>query len=495
VLPPLGTETHPADVVLAPEHALDQVFVDGKPVGTGSRISATEVVEIALARRDAPSLFGRFAAVPTGRDARHVLHWALDAGPHISEVPRNAHIVVLLDASHSRDEGQLEAQVQATQLYLEHFAAPRLRAKAAVILYDRRARPRTAGLVSVREAIDDLEGAVITPHNGSDVEVGLRAAEVLLASAPKGAPRRVLVLGDAMTASHARPQRIRTLAARTGAVVHLAEIDLNEPSLERLAEHPWIDAAHDTGGLAWAGSVLRSPDATASRTIEELARPVRVHDVRVKLRDVDTGIAEGGTLDEGERLELLAVSEVERPLVVLDGALWSTPLHRTWRPDAQAGDVWSALVFGSDVLSELDEAEMMPLALRGRAVSPVTSYLAIEPGVRPSTEGLEHEGIGLMGIGAGGGGSGVPSIRMGSGKRSFDHAKFLRERLRKAGDSCGATGKLDAVLETTLAEIVAVDGVALDDTLAQSCVTEQLWAVQLPRAFVWPWRSWSISTE
>ena len=32
----------------------------------------------------------------------------------------------------------------------------------------------------------------------------------------------------------------------------------------------------------------------------------------------------------------------------------------------------------------------MVLARRGRAVSPVTSYLAIEPGVRPSTEGLEE---------------------------------------------------------------------------------------------------------
>ena len=32
---------------------------------------------------------------------------------------------------------------------------------------------------------------------------------------------------------------------------------------------------------------------------------------------------------------------------------------------------------------------MMVLARHGRAVSPVTSYLAIEPGVRPSTEGIE----------------------------------------------------------------------------------------------------------
>ena len=55
----------------------------------------------------------------------------------------------------------------------------------------------------------------------------------------------------------------------------------------------------------------------------------------------------------------------------------------------QREKLWSALVFGSNVLDELSEPEMMTLAMKGGAVSPVTSYLAIEPGVRPSTEGLD----------------------------------------------------------------------------------------------------------
>lgn len=38
---------------------------------------------------------------------------------------------------------------------------------------------------------------------------------------------------------------------------------------------------------------------------------------------------------------------------------------------------------------------MLALAFLGRAVSPVTSYLAIEPGVRPSTAGVPGRGEGV----------------------------------------------------------------------------------------------------
>ena len=49
---------------------------------------------------------------------------------------------------------------------------------------------------------------------------------------------------------------------------------------------------------------------------------------------------------------------------------------------------------------------MMRAAAAGGAVSPVTSYLSIEPGTRPSTEGFGEEfgtgGPGLAGFGRSG---------------------------------------------------------------------------------------------
>jgi len=81
---------------------------------------------------------------------------------------------------------------------------------------------------------------------------------------------------------------------------------------------------------------------------------------------------------------------------------------------------------------------MMPLALYGGAVSPVTSYLAIEPGVHPSTEGLDEMegvgfgGLGLIGHGAGGGGKSETS--------AFDHADWLRRALARAERGEGMPG-------------------------------------------------------
>jgi len=100
---------------------------------------------------------------------------------------------------------------------------------------------------------------------------------------------------------------------------------------------------------------------------------------------------------------------------------------------------------------ELSEDEMMTLAMGGGAVSPVTSYLAIEPGVRPSTEGLEW---GRMG----GSGARAPSIRMGatsvSGRRPMiDKEAHLQDELRRALRSCGIKAGVSATFESNRAEI------------------------------------------
>ncbi len=102
---------------------------------------------------------------------------------------------------------------------------------------------------------------------------------------------------------------------------------------------------------------------------------------------------------------------------------------------------------------------MLRVAFAGRAVSPVTSYLATEPGVRPSTEGLLDEeigeslglaGLGLVGAGAGGDGSGAAPL------------PSIESLLAPAVDRCVAAHKpasgwkVELELETTGVEIVDV---------------------------------------
>ena len=156
-------------------------------------------------------------------------------------------------------------------------------------------------------------------------------------------------------------------------------------------------------------------------------------------------------------------------------------------------------MFGSDLFWELSESEMMPLAMRGGAVSPVTSYLAIEPGVRPSTEGLDEqeggrgEGIGLGSIGSIGHGGGTGDI-------GFDHGAYLKRRLAAAWKRCGSQGISATVsLETTLAEVVDVLDVKPGVGTAAgpvACLTEEIWKLHLPDSFRRvPRSTWSIHLD
>jgi hypothetical protein len=123
---------------------------------------------------------------------------------------------------------------------------------------------------------------------------------------------------------------------------------------------------------------------------------------------------------------------------------------------------------------------MMTLATRGQAVSPVTSYLAIEPGVRPSTEGIETgEGQGF--------GSGHGMLHMGAkAKPKVDHAPELIRALRSAWTSCHLHGAVKLTVETTLDEIVEVTDitpVATEDANATTCIEAMTWALALPPSF------------
>jgi hypothetical protein len=236
----------------------------------------------------------------------------------------------------------------------------------------------------------------------------------------------------------------------------------------------------------------------------EWARPLRLDNAKLVADDGLPGlVALPDTLPEGFGTALLDVRGDGIDAVTVTGELWSREVRDVAVPGAAHGRLWSALVFGSAMVGELDEAEMMVLAMRGRAVSPVTSYLAIEPGVRPSTEGLDW---GLVGTGRGGGGTGEGTIGLGNvgligkgGRPKIDPETFLRDELRRAATTCGIAETVDLklALQATRQEIVAVDDVEIvgsSDGTAKTCVEDGIWAVSLPWVFSETFRRWTVET-
>ena len=138
------------------------------------------------------------------------------------------------------------------------------------------------------------------------------------------------------------------------------------------------------------------------------------------------------------------------------GELWVEPVRVSALPNAADHPLWAALAFGSPLVDDMADADMTTLARLGRAVSPVTSYLAIEPGVRPSTEGLlDSERMSNVVVEgrtyAFGCGAEV------SGRGPFlDRQGYLEQVLKAEYRRCGGTlGAYSVELETTRDEVVS----------------------------------------
>ena len=493
-LQPMGTESLLAQLTVRPAERGDRVFVDGREVKPGAEVKfvRSESLTLALLPSQRDFVEGTLAVQPTS-ERRYLRRVDLYAAPKLSEAPKKADLVVLLDGSRSVSEAMRLGSIAAAQAYLSHWKD----AEVQVLVFDRKVHAPLGGFAKTDQAALDLEAFTLLPHNGSDVEAALLEADRLLAARPKGRARRIVLLSDTLTHSKMTPERLRAALPLSGALLHVGVLSGRGTSLVRFDDHPWEAVARASGGLVWHAEVEDDADsADAMNTAyEEWVRPLRIDRLSVDTHTrIELEIPE--MLAEGEAVSGLALDKLGMGRVTLRGELWAEPVQRTVPVSAEATKLWSALVFGSPLLDELSEAEMMPLAMYGGAVSPVTSYLAIEPGVRPSTEGIEYgTGTGMgFGSGSGGGWGAATSV---SGP-PLDHLAWLDEKLSAAWRACGGRGSASVGFETTLAEVVLVDearGLSYRDLVADRCLEDAVWDLDLPNQFESEHEGWQLFVE
>jgi hypothetical protein len=499
VLPRLGTEDVAPVITAMAAGNQRGLLVDGRPAGNRATITLPGADEtgggrdIAVIPQNPPLIDGELVTLPVG-DRRIITQFAVRVAPKVAEVPRGAWLAIVADGSRSTSEDFGRAASAALDAYLSHFDAT---SRAELFVFDRKVTPRYGRFVPARDLRADIAGWEPTRANGSDVDAALLAATKALSKAPPGAARRILLLTDGHVRKELTPERVRGALSGGGAVAHAGILHDGQPSLTRIDDHEWASALRTTGGLVWDAAA--GTDATEARTVfEEWARPVRLDHVR--LFSPDLPLCESGigcqpyeineSIDEGEGMERLFLAERKATWLRVEGELWAKRIDRTLREDPSQRRLWAAAVFGSPLLDELREDEMMPLAMFAGAVSPVTSYLAIEPGVRPSTDGLEQRLGGAHFAHA-------PSIRMGATSVTgsappLDRDAFLRDALASGWRRCGGKrGTASVTLETTFAEIVDVKTTGVGDPLLSSCLAEAAWSLVLPPAFDQDWSIWS----
>lgn len=417
------------------------------------------------------------------------LEW--DAAPQLRPLPQAPSVVFVVDASHSAGPDLIRAQLELAQAYLTHVPD----AAVEVVAFRRHAE-RVFGRFEPRAAVEQLlarggDEGPLPPGNGSALDEGLRLAAAALHGRP--APRRIVALSDALL-------RSRWDTAEDG-LPALADLDDDTivhvvlPALGSEGGRPEDrrDDDHDLSPLAdrHGGVLLRVDDippaaaAALAPVALGLVRPVRIDGFAVDGLDVDTPdtVAEGSGFRSFE-----AVAAPPRE-VTLRGRVWAQRFERTVAAPSETERATAAFVFSHDVFGDLTDDEQRAVAYAGGAVSPVTSYLAIEPGVRPSRAGIDRS---LAGLGAGA----ASAAGVVVGTMSVSERPDLARLLRPGVERCIATHRpaegwsLALSVETTRQEVV--DVVTPGTGPLADCVVEAAWALRLSGAFTQQRASWDL---
>jgi hypothetical protein len=477
----MGTEALPARALVRADggHAS---HADGGPFQLRAAVEIEHRVEL-----EEP-VVARLGSVAFDGE-RSMTSFQFDAAREISEVPDAATVVVILDASRSLSEDERRSSIAAASAYLEHFGP---KSRAAVLEFHRTVRDVSGGLVTAgaaRAALAALAAAPLTRKNGSEVGLALEQAGRVLAGAPAGSARRILLLTDARTRSGLDEDALASVLPKD-ALLHVGLVQPGTASAEltRQTRHPWEGLPAATGGLLWSFWSTTDEDGARARRLvfEEWARPTRIHDVRVE------PAGDGGPLEppsvpdellEGERIEAQWMTDEPVVKITLSGRLWSRPFAKSSGPDAAFGRRWAALAFGTSLTDSLTDKQVEALATIAGAVSPATSYLAQRPGGQPHL-GWKQGRISPIGIGRGTIGmvSGA-SVSSGRPVPKVDLAPILRAALAGAAKACGVTpGAAAVTVESTHTEIVAVTvsvaGEAAGGPKAR-CLGEAAWALEL----------------
>ncbi|MBK9069447.1 MAG: proprotein convertase P-domain-containing protein [Myxococcales bacterium] len=450
--------------------------------------SGVATIEIAAPTIDIVA--GRLGRVDVIAD-KQIARFELDTAAELLPAPKGAHVVFAVDASHSQQAKGIAAQLRLIKAYASHLPD----ASFEIVSYRRRAS-RVFGkwqpAATVAIALDKAVAAGgFAPGNGSALDAAATLATEILRG--DTAPTRLVFLTDDLL----RPgfHNRDALAALAGlpprAIVHVATVKLDESADEvtfvRDDTLPrGVLATRHRGIAVTLDGLGGSGEKRLGAVALHLVRPTQIDNFRVVgWPEVDGDNEEiPDSLKEGTGLRLMGIAGNAAPTrVQLRGKIWSDDFTRTVTVNQRFSIATAGWLFSEDEYGEFSDEEQYKVAMYGRAVSPVTSYLAIEPGTRPSYDGFEHAGIGLGGFGAAGfgaGGDGARGIR-----RQAPDLRALIDTAACRKVARGPADKVTLVIDTTFAEIVDVRAHANSggSPAFYACVVEATWAAVLDQRF------------
>ncbi len=424
--------------------------------GGGSRAT----IKIANKRSKYSNLrFGKVDLV----ENKHFQRIEFDASSELSKLARKHRVVFVIDRSRTMKQEGVDAQLRLAKAYLAN--APK--AQFEIVLYDRRAIATSDSFLAANQFDAHVKSlrksGKLVPANGSFLDRGLNKAKRVLAR--EIGSRHIVAFTDNRLRTRWKTAKVtQALRGMGGVVVHVAQVGglQSDFAITRNDKHRLYSLSTLTGGV-----VVNVDGLSLARTThlndeaEYLVRPNRIDNVLFNGKRQEDSISEGQGI---RKMEALKQADNE---VRLSGQLWTREVSFSAKEEERLNVATAGFVFSHDLYEPLTDAEKFVVAMYGKAVSPVTSYLAVEPGVRPSTDGILR-GSG-SGFGAGGG-------RLSGLGGRFSPPPFDWKKLaRRISKRCGVTKRTKAIVETNDTEIADVRLVS-----ETGCISTELWKVMLP---------------
>ncbi|MBW2458198.1 MAG: proprotein convertase P-domain-containing protein [Deltaproteobacteria bacterium] len=435
---------------------------------------------ISIATPPIDTVATRLGSVPAAVD-KEFFRLEIDTAPELRPLPKKLSTVFVMDASRSLPSDEMDGQIELARAFLKHVPD----ATFEVVLVRRHAT-RLLGRFAPAGEFDALIEAAsqddkLELGNGSALDAGIKLAAKTLQR--RRGPRTMVLLTDGLL----RPKWRNRFAfdelnqAPHGTATHVV-LPTEGGSVvtdRRNDGHPLSPIAKRGGGVLLHVEDIGSGSKELDAIALGLVRPIRIDNFRIEGVTFPDDRELPNRLEEGDGLREMAQLQKAPKRVVLHGHIWAKPFRREVEATLAFSRATAAFVFSHDMHQDLSEEEQFRLAMTGRAVSPVTSYLAIEPGVRPSVIGLES--ISTTGFGSGSGiGSAYGAGGLGlAGHPPFDLKAVMADDVeactKKHAPKPGWSVKLD--LQLTYEEIVDIDAPKGD--LAR-CIAEAAWKVALP---------------
>lgn len=300
----------------------------------------------------------------------------IEAASKLSDAPKGAQFVFVLDASFSVNDPNLSNQLKIVRGLLHHVPD----AMVQLVLMQRHARAVFEDFVPASSFVREIKKhrKTLVAANGSNMEEALNMGKKLLEG--RQGPLRIVAIADGKWRSSYTESMGKTAleGLSDDTVFHWLSFE-GPSSSDKFTVQDTDDSmhalAHNHGGQGFAiGGTPRGRIQVAKR-MEQVARPMYVRKFGVVGLQDWASRESGRTIEGGVGLREMFADSALPDTVTLQGEVWSQPWEVTLRREKNSSQLGSLAIGNGIAEISLSDAQLATFSLATKTLSSSTSFL------------------------------------------------------------------------------------------------------------------------